>query len=830
MSVDDRAAGVADPIRTAGLTKRYGPTLAVDGLNLVVPHGEVYGFLGPNGAGKTTTIRLLLGLHRPTAGSAALFGIDAWREPVVAHRRVAYVAGEPSLWPQLTGEETLEFLGRVHGSVDVAYRRELVQRFELEQAKRIRALSKGNRQKVQLIAALATRADLLVLDEPTSGLDPLMEVVFRDCVREAKARGQTVFLSSHILGEVEALCDRVGILRRGQLVDEGTLAELRHLSAETVEVTFAGQAPHLPPLMALPSRPPARTCSAVPSTAAWCPSSRLSPGQTSWPYARASPRSKRSSCTSTGWRTVRPAEALALRTLADARVRTLGFALLLGGFAAAQAAGYRRLYPTLADRLEFARTFGENKAARLFYGTPYRLDTVGGYVGWRAGLLVLFAAFFGLFAAVRAFRGEEEAGRIELVAAGAITRSASCWARLAAVGAMIIVLWLAVFLGLIVSRLPLLGSAYLATVIVAPGVVYAGVGMLASQLMPSGAGALELGGGVLGVDFALRVVADTADLPALHWTSPLGWAEESRPFAGARPEVLLPFFLTAAALLVLSLAIERRRDIGTALLALQDAAARPRLRLLRSPALLAMRSQEISLAIWTLAAAGFAFIIGTVSRSVASGLSETTREQLQKIGACDVATPSGYIGLTFLFFILAVSLFCCGQVAAARQEEEEGRLETLFALPVSRSDWFAGRLALAAAGATLIAVMAGAGAAAGATAVGADVSVPRLLEAGLNTLPASLLFLGIAAFLVAAAPRVGAGTAYAVVIAAFVWELVGALLGAPPWLLDVSPFHHVGLVPAAPFRALSAAVMLAAGAAAAVAAVTVFRLRDLTGA
>ncbi len=235
-------------IEASGLTKRYGETLAVDGLSLRVPPGEVYGFLGPNGAGKTTTIRMLLGLHRPTAGSAMLFGIDAWREPVSAHRNVAYVAGEPALWPQLTAEETLLFLARMHGSVDAEYRQALVKRFELELNKKVRALSKGNRQKVQLIAALATRAPLLLLDEPTSGLDPLMEVAFRESIHEAKARGQAVFLSSHILSEVEALCDRVGILRRGRLVDEGTLEQLRHLSGEAIEVTFAHEAPQLPPL------------------------------------------------------------------------------------------------------------------------------------------------------------------------------------------------------------------------------------------------------------------------------------------------------------------------------------------------------------------------------------------------------------------------------------------------------------------------------------------------------------------------------------------------------------------------------------------------------
>lgn len=235
-------------IRTEALSKRYGSTAALDSLDLAIEEGEVYGYLGPNGAGKTTTIRLLLGLHRPSAGRAELFGVDAWSDPVAAHRRVAYVAGEPFLWPSLTGAETLGFLACMHGGTDGRYRDELVERFALDTGKKVRALSKGNRQKVQLIAALATRADLLLLDEPTAGLDPLMERVFRQCVQEARDRGQTVFLSSHVLSEVEALCDRVGILRRGRLVEQGTMAELRHLSAQTIDVTFEGLAPSLPDL------------------------------------------------------------------------------------------------------------------------------------------------------------------------------------------------------------------------------------------------------------------------------------------------------------------------------------------------------------------------------------------------------------------------------------------------------------------------------------------------------------------------------------------------------------------------------------------------------
>jgi ABC-2 type transport system ATP-binding protein len=242
------ARSIVSAICAEGLSKRYGSTLALDGLDLRVEPGEVYGYLGPNGAGKTTTIRLLLGLHRPTAGRAELFGIDAWRDAVSAHRRVAYVSGEPALWPSLTSAETFAYLARLHGDVDVRYRDALVARFRLDTEKEVRALSKGNRQKVQLIAAFATRADLLVLDEPTSGLDPLMEVAFRETVLEAKERGQTVFLSSHILSEVEALCDRVGILRDARLVDEGTLAQLRHLRAQTVDVTFAAAPPALSPL------------------------------------------------------------------------------------------------------------------------------------------------------------------------------------------------------------------------------------------------------------------------------------------------------------------------------------------------------------------------------------------------------------------------------------------------------------------------------------------------------------------------------------------------------------------------------------------------------
>jgi ABC-2 type transport system ATP-binding protein len=225
---------VSDAISVSGLTKRYGHTQALDGLDLTVRTGEVHGFLGPNGAGKSTTIRILLGLHRADGGTATLLGGDPWRDSVALHRRLAYVPGDVVLWPTLTGGETIDLLGRLRGGLDPRRRAELLERFELDPTKKGRAYSKGNRQKVALVAALAADVELLLLDEPTSGLDPLMEEAFRETVAEARDAGRTVLLSSHVLAEVEALCDRVSIVRAGRTVESGTLDELRHLTRTSV--------------------------------------------------------------------------------------------------------------------------------------------------------------------------------------------------------------------------------------------------------------------------------------------------------------------------------------------------------------------------------------------------------------------------------------------------------------------------------------------------------------------------------------------------------------------------------------------------------------------
>jgi ABC-2 type transport system ATP-binding protein len=221
---------VQSVIEVREVVKRFGATVALDGLNLCVQPGEVHGFVGPNGSGKTVTLRIVLGLLRHDAGHVALFGADPWVDAVVLHRRLAYVPGDTNLWPNLTGGEIIDLLGDLRGGLNLRRRTELIERFDLDPSTKARNYSKGNRQKVALVAALASDAELLILDEPSSGLDPLMEAVFQDCVVEARSRGCTVLLSSHILAEVERLCDRVTIIRRGRVVQSGSLDELRLLT------------------------------------------------------------------------------------------------------------------------------------------------------------------------------------------------------------------------------------------------------------------------------------------------------------------------------------------------------------------------------------------------------------------------------------------------------------------------------------------------------------------------------------------------------------------------------------------------------------------------
>jgi ABC-2 type transport system permease protein len=527
------------------------------------------------------------------------------------------------------------------------------------------------------------------------------------------------------------------------------------------------------------------------------------------------------------------ASAIARRAFADSRLRTISFALLFFVGTVTQATAYREGYPTLADRLAFARSVGENDAARLLYGAPRDLLSVSGYVSWRAGgSLVIFAAIWGLLGAVRAMRAEEDAGRAELVLTGVISRRRVFAGQLAAIGAGAAVLWLALFLALLAGKLPAGGSAYLALAIVSVVPVFAGVGAVTSQLAPTKRLATMLATGVLVIAFTLRTVAaiSSAGLEWMRWTTPLGWADELRPFADPQPLVLLlplaagAFLLAGAATLVVG------RDVGSGLLPARDSSP-PRLRLLRSPVTQALRAERVALAAWLLGVGAFGLLMGILSDAATPDvISENVQRQLEKLGAESVVTPAGWLGFTFIFFVLAVSLFCCMQIASIRGEESEQRLETLLALPIGRRGWLAGRLLLAAAGAAAVALAAGLFAWAGAAIQGAGVSLSSMVGGGANCLPAALLFLALGALAFALAPRASTGIAYGIVGAAFVWELFGALLEVPGWLLALSPFHDIGLVPGEPFEGAGAAVMLGLAGVAALAALAVFGRRDLTGA
>ena len=335
------------------------------------------------------------------------------------------------------------------------------------------------------------------------------------------------------------------------------------------------------------------------------------------------------------------------------------------------------------------RGFAGNDAVRLFYGKPYDLLSTGGFAAWRVGgMLSIFAGAWGLLAAVRALRAEEEAGRAEIVLAGAVGRLGAYGAALAAIGVGTAILWLGGFLGLVLGGLDTAGSAYLALAMVAVVPVFVGVGALASQLSPTRRQATELASTVLVLAFVLRTVADTSDtLQWLRWATPLGWVEELRAYAAPQPLVLLAPFGASIVLLVLAGALAQSRDIGTGLLPSRDRTP-ARLALLSSPTLQALRGERSSLLAWLLGSGAFAFIVGVISPAISTaGVSGAMLRELRKMGAVSITTPSGYISFCFLFFVLALSLFACSQLAATRAAEAEEQLETLLSLPVSRRGW-----------------------------------------------------------------------------------------------------------------------------------------------
>jgi ABC-2 type transport system permease protein len=525
----------------------------------------------------------------------------------------------------------------------------------------------------------------------------------------------------------------------------------------------------------------------------------------------------------------RPVPRLVTLAMAGDRRKTIGFAALFAVMAYIQPVAYRDAYSTLAERLAFARSFAGNKALLVFYGEPHDLLTVGGYSAWRVGgTLALVAAFWALLAATGKLRGDEESGRTELVLSAPLGRRTVYLAAIGAIGAEGLLLGAALWLGLVAGGLPAGPSAVLALAVMSVVPVFAGVGAVFSQLTNTRRAALELSSGAFAVAFAIRVAADTVGGAGwLRYATPLGWAELARPFAGPHPLALLPGAVVGGVLLVLAAAILCQRDVGAGLLGGRQS-REPRRAMLGSVAQFTARSEGGSLAIWLAGTAVFALIVGLVAPSVSSAnIPAGLSHEAAKLGGGAIDTPSGYVSFTFLFFVLAVCLFASSQISSARTEEATGRLETVLALPLRRRRWLWSRLGVGLLAAVAISLLAALLTWAGAAVAGSTIAFPRMLLAAVNCVTLAVLFLGIGALLYALAPRAGAALTYALVLAAYLWQLFGVLLGAPGWLTGVTPFAHIGLVPQAAFRPMPALVMALVGVAGAIAAAPAIEHRDL---
>jgi ABC-2 type transport system permease protein len=523
-----------------------------------------------------------------------------------------------------------------------------------------------------------------------------------------------------------------------------------------------------------------------------------------------------------------PAWSLLRNTLRLERVRLVVIGLILALNAAGNVIGYRDTYPDEASRQQFAAAFQGNLALRLFYGIPRDLASVGGYVEFRVvGIVGVLAAGWAVFAAARALSGEEDAGRWELVLCGALTRPGATAVALAALLLECGTLWLVTAASLwLVGTIPgdlTTGQAMLvAAAVVLPGVLFAALGTLACQVAGSHRGAQAIGGALIAVALLLRIAADLASGAGwLRWLTPFGWAEELHPVTGARTWVMLLFSVGALLTGGAAVVIAARRDLGAGL-APRRAEPRSRDRLLGSTSRLAVRTELATLLVWVVATGTFAAILGAFAKSIA--------DQASKIhlhAFTEVTTARGYLALSFVLFTLAVSLFATSHISGIRDDESSGRLETLFALPIARRSWLAGRLAVAAGSSIALGLLIGLLAWAGAASQSSGIGLGSLLEAGANCVPAALCFLGLGALLFATLPRLSGGGALAVVGVAFLWELLGALVGAPTWLLALSPFHHVAAVPQSAFDTQGALAMIAVAVVATVAAVEVFIRRDL---
>ncbi|MFF7643937.1 ABC transporter permease subunit [Streptomyces canus] len=492
-------------------------------------------------------------------------------------------------------------------------------------------------------------------------------------------------------------------------------------------------------------------------------------------------------------------------------------------------------YPTPADRARLVASTASNLGMQALFGPVHHIDTVGGYVAWHGiGILGLIGAFWGLLTATRLLRGEEDAGRWELLLAGQTTRARAALGALGGLGIALAVLWAvtaatAFAVGRTADPAFSAGaSMFLALATVTPAALFLAVGALCGQLAGSRRQAAWLAAAVFGVAYAIRIVAYTGStLRWIRWASPLAWVDDLRPLTDPRPLMLLPILAVIAALVAATTVLAGRRDLGAGTLPARDTAP-ARTRLLGGPLGLAVRLTRPGALGWITGLALGGFMFGIITKTAADAMAGSSRGVLQRLGGA--SGGAAYLGFTFLFVTLLVAMAAAAQVGATRDEETQGHLDLLLARPVSRMPWLAGRFAVSAA------VLVAAGAAAGlftwvgAAASGAGVALPTLLAAGLNVVPAGILVLGIGTLVHGLAPRLASSVAYGVVAFSFIVELLGTGLPASRWLLDLSVLHHISRAPAADPRWDMAAILVAVGIAAAALGAAAFTRRDLKGA
>ncbi|HEY5144943.1 MAG TPA: ABC transporter permease subunit [Solirubrobacteraceae bacterium] len=498
---------------------------------------------------------------------------------------------------------------------------------------------------------------------------------------------------------------------------------------------------------------------------------------------------------------------------------------------------YRSTYGTPAEREQLLRGLATNGGIQALFGPTRRIDTVGGFLAWRTlAFMPLIAGIWGLLVATRMLRGEEDRGRWETLLFAPIDRGRATLATLAAVGAGVGVIFGCSFAAVLLCATlsgdaTVAGALWLALAVSLAGAAFAVVGGVTSQVAATRREAAALAGAVFAAAFLVRVAADgSQSLTWLRWLTPLGWIEEMRPLTGARPLALLPMLAWIALLTLVSVRIAGRRDLGASILAHSDDRA-PRDLGLGSALGLSLRESLGGLAGWAFALALTAFVFGFVSKAVAdvarhsAGVAAHVKST---VGSnIDIASASGYLALVFVFLAVALSIYAVTHATAAREEEATGRLDTVLGTPVSRRSWLGGRVVVAALCSVLVALAVAFAAWAGAAVKGASVTLGDMLEASANTLPVVALFLGVAVLGYALAPRHTGAIAFGAVGGAYLWEQTGAIVKAPAWVLAISPFHWLALVPSAAFDPVASAVMLAIGVLAAIAGIEVFRRRDL---